>query len=190
MPRHSITVTPEHADGTVCPPEHKHTTGGTPLTEGCTGRYRFIGTCSGCTWRSEPSSTKSYAVEQGRRHRTTNAEPKTTKPSRGPAVLDELRLGHRQLSRVPAPRPLRPLLALEAPMPNHITVGQFMHQLQTMDPDLPLLLAINPDWPHSHHVGRVVEGHGPNGPALYVAENGQEGVLPPEVRQDLDWAAV
>lgn len=38
MPRHSITLTAYHADGTICLSEHRHTTGSTPLTEGCARR--------------------------------------------------------------------------------------------------------------------------------------------------------
>ncbi|MGP3948489.1 hypothetical protein [Streptomyces sp. 7N604] len=74
-------------------------------------------------------------------------------------------------------------------MSSKITVRQLIRQLQTVDPDLPAYLAINPDWPHVHYVGRVVEVPGANG-AVYLAENGQEGVLPPAVRNQLDWTDV
>ncbi|MFF4362942.1 hypothetical protein ACFY1U_35090 [Streptomyces sp. NPDC001351] len=74
-------------------------------------------------------------------------------------------------------------------MTHKITIGQLVHQLQTFDPDLPVYLAINPDWPYSHLIGRVVEITGSNG-AVYISENGQEGVLPPAVRNQLDWADV
>ncbi|MGA5631416.1 hypothetical protein [Streptomyces lydicamycinicus] len=90
MPRHSITVTAYHADGTICPSEHRHTTGGNPLTEGCTGRERFLATCSCKQWTSGPSSTKSYAAEQGRRHRSNQLPAKSTPPSKGPAALRKL----------------------------------------------------------------------------------------------------
>ncbi|SOE32553.1 hypothetical protein [Streptomyces sp. OK228] len=74
-------------------------------------------------------------------------------------------------------------------MPYEITVGQLVHQLQTFDPDLPAYFAINPDWPHAHRIGRIVEITGSNG-AIYIAENGQEGVLPPAARNQLDWSDV
>ena len=74
-------------------------------------------------------------------------------------------------------------------MPSKITVGQLVHRLQTFDPDLPVRLAINPDWPYAHRICRIVEITGSNG-AIYIAENGQEGVLPPAVRNQLDWADV
>lgn len=61
MTYHSITVTAYHADGTICPSEHRHTTSGSPLNEGCTGRKRFPATCSCKQWTSGRSSTKSYA---------------------------------------------------------------------------------------------------------------------------------
>ncbi|WP_411573553.1 hypothetical protein [Streptomyces fradiae] len=74
-------------------------------------------------------------------------------------------------------------------MSHEITVRQLIHQLQAVDPDLPAYFAINPDWPQAHRIGRVVEISGSNG-GVYLAENGQEGVLPPEVRAQLDWADV
>ncbi|ANW19624.1 hypothetical protein [Streptomyces clavuligerus] len=67
---HKVTVTSYHPDGTVCPPDHKYTTSNRPLAEGCTGRGRFIATCTCGTW-TEPSATKGYAADMGRRHRIT-----------------------------------------------------------------------------------------------------------------------
>ncbi|KIZ17852.1 hypothetical protein [Streptomyces natalensis] len=90
MPRHSITVTAYHADGTICPSEHRHTTGGSPLTKGCTGRERLLATCSCNQWTSSPSSTKTYAAEQGRRHRSNQLPAKSAPPSKGPAVVRQL----------------------------------------------------------------------------------------------------
>ncbi|WP_353946488.1 hypothetical protein ABII15_36050 [Streptomyces sp. HUAS MG91] len=74
-------------------------------------------------------------------------------------------------------------------MPKIITVGQLLHQLQTLDPDLPVYLAVNPDWPYVHRIGRLAEdrqalGNG----AVYIAEDGQEDVLPPDVRAQLGWS--
>lgn len=74
-------------------------------------------------------------------------------------------------------------------MSHEITVRQLIHQLQAVDPDLPAYFAINPDWPQAHRISRIVEISSPNG-AVYLAENGQEGVLPPEVRTQLNWANV
>ncbi|MCX4637977.1 hypothetical protein OG775_23085 [Streptomyces platensis] len=59
-------------------------------TEGCTGRKRFLATCSCKQWTSNPSSTKTYAAEQGRRHRSDQLPAKSAPPSKGPAVVREL----------------------------------------------------------------------------------------------------
>ncbi|WP_308185223.1 DUF317 domain-containing protein [Streptomyces sp. MNU76] len=67
------------------------------------------------------------------------------------------------------------------------TVGQLIHQLQTLAPDRPALLAINPDWPFAHFIGRIVEGEGDNGPTVYIAEDGQHGYLPRPVCDTLGW---
>ncbi|WP_210577929.1 hypothetical protein [Streptomyces sp. GESEQ-4] len=74
-------------------------------------------------------------------------------------------------------------------MPYEITVAHLVCQLQTFDPDLPVSFAINPDWPQTHHIGRIVEISGSNG-AIYIAENGKESVLPPSVRDQLAWSDV
>ncbi|MFC8276456.1 hypothetical protein ACFQ6B_06425 [Streptomyces wedmorensis] len=74
-------------------------------------------------------------------------------------------------------------------MSHDVTVRQLIHQLQEVNPDLPAYFAINPDWPHAHRIGSVVQITGSNG-AVYLAEDGQEGVLPPEVRAQLDWGNV
>lgn len=90
MPRHSITVTAYHSDNSVCPSEHQHTRSGKPLTEGCTGRNHFISTCSCTTWTSNRSSTKNYAIAQGRHHRAAQQQAESPAPSKGPALLREL----------------------------------------------------------------------------------------------------
>lgn len=74
-------------------------------------------------------------------------------------------------------------------MPCTLTVGQLIHQLQTLSPDLPVYLAINPDWPFAHTVNRLVEGTSPAGPAVYIAENGQHDYLPTAVQDQLTWNA-
>ncbi|MQT05393.1 hypothetical protein FF041_36470 [Streptomyces jumonjinensis] len=71
---------------------------------------------------------------------------------------------------------------------SQLTVAQLVHQLQTLDPALPVFLAVNPDWPFAHTIGRVVEGTGLDGPAVYLAEDGQDHYLPPAVAAELDWA--
>ncbi|MEU1906572.1 DUF317 domain-containing protein [Streptomyces hygroscopicus] len=72
-------------------------------------------------------------------------------------------------------------------MPRSLTVSQLIHQLQTLDPNQPVRLAINPDWPFAHFIGGVIEGEGDNGSTAYLAENGQEGYLPLSVLNALGW---
>ncbi|MFE0762893.1 hypothetical protein [Streptomyces smyrnaeus] len=73
-------------------------------------------------------------------------------------------------------------------MPYALTVGQLIRQLQTADPELPVYLAVNPDWPYAHHIARVVALTGSETGAVYVAENGQAGVLPHSIRTELAWS--
>ncbi|MER5494244.1 hypothetical protein [Streptomyces sp. NPDC002490] len=68
-----------------------------------------------------------------------------------------------------------------------MTVAQLIHQLQTLDPALPVFLAVNPDWPFAHTIGQVVQGTGVDGPAAYLAENGQDHYLPPSISTELNW---
>lgn len=72
-------------------------------------------------------------------------------------------------------------------MPRSITAGQLIRQLELLDPELPVRLAVNPNWPFAHFVGRVVEGHGDDGPTVFIAEDGQDGYLPSAVREELGW---
>jgi len=70
-------------------------------------------------------------------------------------------------------------------VPQYLTVGYLLSQLQGLDPNLKIRLAVNPDWPFAHFLGAsVVVSDG----LVFIAEDGQEGYLPPEVRAALDWA--
>ncbi|MEU6815514.1 hypothetical protein [Streptomyces sp. NPDC046860] len=70
-------------------------------------------------------------------------------------------------------------------MPHYLTVGHLLRQLQNLDPDLPIRLAVNPDWPFAHYLDTdVVVGDG----MAFIAEDGQEGYLPAAVRDALAWA--
>ncbi|MGW0495650.1 hypothetical protein ACWD0Z_09530 [Streptomyces sp. NPDC003007] len=56
-------------------------------------------------------------------------------------------------------------------MPQYLTVGHLLRQLQDLDPNLPVRLAVNPDFPFSHFVGaEVVVRDG----KAYIADEGQE----------------
>ncbi|MER6546770.1 hypothetical protein [Streptomyces sp. NPDC001250] len=70
-------------------------------------------------------------------------------------------------------------------MPHYLTVGHLLRQLQNLDPDLPIRLAVNPDWPFTHYLGTdVVVRDG----RAFIAEDGQEDYLPAAVRNALAWA--
>ncbi|MFF2503533.1 hypothetical protein ACFVTY_09175 [Streptomyces sp. NPDC058067] len=85
--------------------------------------------------------------------------------------------------------PLTNSSLLEAPLPKATTVGQLIHQLQALDPNLPVYLAVNPDWPFAHRIGSVLEDHPAFGDgAVYITEDGQQEVLCPGIRAQLDWS--
>ncbi|WP_405589772.1 hypothetical protein [Streptomyces sp. NBC_01190] len=69
-------------------------------------------------------------------------------------------------------------------MPHDLTVGYLLQQLQDLDPNLRIRLAVNPDWPFAHFLGAsIIISDG----LVYIAEDGQDGYLPPEVRDALAW---
>ncbi|WP_405361883.1 hypothetical protein OG535_29020 [Kitasatospora sp. NBC_00085] len=70
-------------------------------------------------------------------------------------------------------------------MPQYLTIRDLLAQLQHLDPDLRVRLAVNPDFPFAHYVGTDVVVH--DGIA-YIGEDGQDGYLPPAVRDHLTWA--
>ncbi|MEV5129073.1 hypothetical protein ACN6K8_001667 [[Kitasatospora] papulosa] len=70
-------------------------------------------------------------------------------------------------------------------MPQYLTVGHLLRQLQALDPNLPVRLAVNPDFPFAHFVGAAVVVR--DGKA-YITDDGQEGYLPVEARDALTWA--
>ncbi|MGV9790993.1 hypothetical protein ACWEIK_26110 [Streptomyces sp. NPDC004673] len=70
-------------------------------------------------------------------------------------------------------------------MPEDLTVGHLLRQLQDLDPNLPIRLAINPDWPFAHYVAANVVVH--DGTA-FIADDGQEDYLPAGARDVLEWA--
>ncbi|WP_406162246.1 hypothetical protein OG298_37180 [Streptomyces sp. NBC_01005] len=70
-------------------------------------------------------------------------------------------------------------------MPHYLTVGHLLRQLQELDPNLPIRLAVTPDFPSTHYVGaEVVVRDG----TAFIADDGQEGYLPAAVRDALAWA--
>ncbi|MFE2426894.1 hypothetical protein ACFXJ5_09095 [Streptomyces sp. NPDC059373] len=83
---HRAPLTSHHADGSTCPPDHKHTTSGMPLHPDCDGRAYAQAICSCGTW-SLKNPGKGYVNECRKRHLATHREAKTDS---GPAVLSEL----------------------------------------------------------------------------------------------------
>ncbi|MFJ6101866.1 hypothetical protein ACIQHY_12795 [Streptomyces sp. NPDC092359] len=70
-------------------------------------------------------------------------------------------------------------------MPQYLTVGHLLHQLQDLDPALPIRLAVNPDWPFTHYLAaEVVVRDG----KAFIADDGQEDYLPPSIRDALAWS--
>ncbi|WP_231607826.1 hypothetical protein [Streptacidiphilus albus] len=69
-PRFTAARTDHHADGTPCPPEHKHTSSGKPLVAGCPGRAYSKAACTCGTW-SFRSLGKGHVDEERRRHLRT-----------------------------------------------------------------------------------------------------------------------
>ncbi|MFD4397832.1 hypothetical protein [Kitasatospora sp. NPDC058478] len=68
-PKFRAPRTDHHTDGTECPPSHKHTNSGKPLTEGCPGRAYSTATCT-CGWTTR-NTAKGYTDETRKRHLST-----------------------------------------------------------------------------------------------------------------------
>ncbi|MEV8097686.1 hypothetical protein [Kitasatospora sp. NPDC085879] len=66
-------------------------------------------------------------------------------------------------------------------MPQYVTVRDLLAKLQHVNPNLRVSLAVSPDWPFAHYVGTDVVVH--NG----IAYIGEDGYLPPAVREHLAW---
>ncbi|MCZ4122684.1 hypothetical protein [Streptomyces sp. H39-S7] len=82
---HRAPLTSHHADNSTCPPEHKHTTSGKPLTQGCPGRAYAQARCSCGNWQMKDAG-KGYVNESRRRHLASH--PKPTPPE--PRLLGDL----------------------------------------------------------------------------------------------------
>jgi hypothetical protein len=66
------------------------------------------------------------------------------------------------------------------------TVGDLLDQLDGVDPDTPILIAINPAWPIEHAIGAVVYA-GSTG-VMYLADGGQVDYMRGDVRDELGWS--
>ncbi|MFJ5879873.1 hypothetical protein [Kitasatospora cineracea] len=85
MTTHRAPLTNHHADGSPCPPEHRHTVTGKPLHPGCPGRDHSRAVCTCGDWQFQ-CAVKGQVVEHRRRHLATHTEPRP----QAPAVLREL----------------------------------------------------------------------------------------------------
>ncbi len=65
-----------------------------------------------------------------------------------------------------------------------MTMAKLREAIEHLDPNTPVLLAVQPAWPMHYDVAampRLVEG------ALYLAANEQLGYLPHDVANELGW---
>jgi hypothetical protein len=74
-------LTNHHADGTLCPAGHKHTSSGKPLHSDCPGRACTQAICSYGGWDMKQSG-KGYVNESRKRHLASHTQ--------GPKVLRDL----------------------------------------------------------------------------------------------------
>jgi hypothetical protein len=82
-------LTNHHADGTLCPAEHRHTSSGKPLHPDCPGRAYSRAVCSCRQWQMQESG-KGYVNESRRRHLATHRAPEPDPSPEGPKVLRDL----------------------------------------------------------------------------------------------------
>ncbi|WP_329612544.1 hypothetical protein OG244_03930 [Streptomyces brevispora] len=69
-------------------------------------------------------------------------------------------------------------------MPRSLSVGHLLRQLQELDPNLPIRLAISPDFPFTHYLGtEIVVQDG----TAYIVDDGQEDYLPAALSTALNW---
>ncbi|MEU9856150.1 hypothetical protein [Streptomyces sp. NPDC047974] len=73
-------LTNHHADGTLCPADHRHTSSGKPLHDDCSGHAYTQAVCS-CGWKMRQPG-KGYVAECRKRHLAGHAQ--------GPKVLRDL----------------------------------------------------------------------------------------------------
>lgn len=64
-------------------------------------------------------------------------------------------------------------------MPQYLTVGHLLRQLQDLDPNLCVRLAVNPDFPFAHYVGAEIVVRDSK---AYIVDDGQEDYLPAAAR--------
>ncbi|WP_165956092.1 hypothetical protein [Streptomyces hainanensis] len=68
-----------------------------------------------------------------------------------------------------------------------LTVGQLIDQLRHYPSDAQVRLALRPDFPFGHHVGRLLDAEIADSTTVYVPQGPQDGYLPAAVRAALGW---
>ncbi|MFF2819413.1 hypothetical protein ACFVT9_28310 [Kitasatospora cineracea] len=86
MTAHRAPLTNHHADGSTCPPAHKHTVTGKPLHPDCPGRDHSRAVCTCGDWQFQ-CAVKGQVLEHRRRHLATHQAPALAP---GPLVRDVL----------------------------------------------------------------------------------------------------
>lgn len=76
--RHIAPLRAHHSDRehTICPPDHRYTASGAPLTPGCPGFAYYEATCS-CGEFTCRAAVKSYVNAQRKRHLATHRPSNT-----------------------------------------------------------------------------------------------------------------
>jgi hypothetical protein len=81
--RYTAPLLNHHADGTLCPADHRHTTTGKPLHADCPGRVYSSARCTCGAWEMT-HPFKGYVNECRKRHLASHPRPE------GPSALRAL----------------------------------------------------------------------------------------------------
>ncbi len=77
-----------------------------------------------------------------------------------------------------------------------MTVAELMEELEDVDPDAEVRLAMQPSWPFEYAIGRIAQVSAPEDESarkdeepqvVYLSEGNQLGYLPGYVSEDLGW---
>lgn len=67
------------------------------------------------------------------------------------------------------------------------TVADLIAHLEQFDEDLPIALAIQPNYPFEHSIAQVVEAEIDGQTKVFIGEGSQVGYLPGEASEELGW---
>lgn len=68
-----------------------------------------------------------------------------------------------------------------------MTVEDLIYELQEMNPEAEVRLAMQPNWPFEYSIGDIVEVDFEDGPVVYFGEGSQLDYLPGEACKELGW---